>query len=490
MKTPSQPLPFMKIADHTLAAEMLASILGYNQFAIYSEDLEGVITSWGDGAENIFGYSAQEIIGKPAKLLLPANLHDEEAALNAQIHRGELVSNFLTKRLAKDGKLIDLSITIAPIFSVNGVVIGASSIARDVTSHLLSEHKLNFSEEIIDGANDAIIGKDLNGIILSWNKGAENIFGYSPEEAVGSSIQILMPPDRLNEENQILKLIGQGDTLEHFETVRKCKDGSLINISITTSAIKDSFGKIIGASQVARDVTSQRKLQRELLEQDRVSRALEIEKKEHQKYTHELAKLNEKLKMSLVQTIELARELGEMRDPYTSGHEKGVGDLAAAIANELGLEKEFQEGMRVAGYLHDIGKTIIPVEILVKPSALSPIEYELMKQHVEAGFRVLNKITFPWDIAREELEHHERLDGSGYPHGLKDGEISIGGRILAVADVINAMTNHRPYRPAIAVDAVLAELQRGAGVLYDKAVVDACVSLIKIKGYQIKDEPE
>ena len=483
---PSSPSELFEIANQLPKNQILEAILSDSENAMISEDLQGIITSWNKGAENVFGYTAEEVIGKSIEMLFPLDRQDEGMEIHKQILKGKQLTHFVTKRICKGGRSIDVSIAITPIFDAKSKVTGASNIARDITAHLMLNYKLQFAEAIIEKANDAIIGKDLNGTILSWNQGAERIFGYSATEVLGKSIQILMPADRLDEEKQILKLIGQGETLEHFETVRKCKDGTLINISITISAIRDALGKIVGASQIARDITLQRNLQRELLVQDRTNRALAIQKEEHEKQAAELAIFNEKLKVSLFQTVGLARELGEMRDPYTSGHEQGVGDLSAAIANELGLEQEFQDGIRVAGYLHDIGKAMVPIEILVKPAALTPNEYELVKEHVEAGYQVLKKITFPWDIARAELEHHERLDGSGYPRGLKDGDISIGGRILAVADVFDSMTNHRPYRPALGADSALAELQRGSSVLYDKAVVDACVSLIKVKGYQVK----
>ena len=196
---------------------------------------------------------------------------------------------------------------------------------------------------------------------------------------------------------------------------------------------------------------------------------------------------NNKIQLSLMDTIGIARDLVELRDPYTAGHEKHIGDLAKAVAEELGLDEKRQEGLMIAGYLHDIGKIVVPAEILCKPSKLSPEEYNLVKNHVQVGYELLKKVTFPWAIAEPVLEHHERLDGSGYPNHLKGDEISLEGRILGVCDVIDAMSSFRPYRPALGIEKALAEIEHGRGTLYDEIVVDACIKLFREKGYVIDE---
>lgn len=194
---------------------------------------------------------------------------------------------------------------------------------------------------------------------------------------------------------------------------------------------------------------------------------------------------HEKLQRSLMETIDIARQLVELRDPYTAGHEKHVGDLAKAIGEEMGLDTARQEGLMVAGYLHDLGKIIVPVEILCKPTKISPEEYSLVKNHVQAGYDLLKNVTFPWPIAHSVLEHHERLDGTGYPNGLKGDQISLEGRILAVADVMDAMSCNRPYRESPGIEKALVEIEIGRGKIYDERVVDACITLFRDKGYTI-----
>ncbi len=193
------------------------------------------------------------------------------------------------------------------------------------------------------------------------------------------------------------------------------------------------------------------------------------------------------LHSSLMETIELARQLSELRDFYTSGHEKRVGDLAKAIGVEMGFDADRQEGLMIAGYLHDIGKIIVPIEILSKPTKLSTEEYNLVKNHVQASYDLLKNVHFEWNIAQPVFEHHERLDGSGYPRNLKADEISIEGRILAVADVVETMSAHRPYRAKLGIKAALIEIKRGRGTLYDATVVDVCLKLFNEDGYKLKE---
>ena len=193
----------------------------------------------------------------------------------------------------------------------------------------------------------------------------------------------------------------------------------------------------------------------------------------------ELVVANAKLQTSLLETIELARQLVELWDPFTAGHEMHVGQLAKAIAAQMGFDADRQEGLMVAGYLHDIGKIIIPVEILSKPGKISTEEFSLIKNHVQAGYDLLKDVGFKWNIAEPIFEHHERLDGSGYPRKLKADQISIDGRILAVADVVESIFHYRPYRPEKGIDTGLNIIKQGRGTLYDAAVVDACVKLFE-----------
>jgi putative nucleotidyltransferase with HDIG domain len=168
-----------------------------------------------------------------------------------------------------------------------------------------------------------------------------------------------------------------------------------------------------------------------------------------------------------------------MRDPYTAGHQERVTQLACAIGQELGLSEDRLEGLRVAGILHDVGKVSVPAEILSKPTILTPTEFGLVKIHPESGYEILRAIHFPWPVADIVLQHHERMDGSGYPKGLRGDAILLEARILGVADVVEAIVSHRPYRPARPMAAAVEDVVRAAGTLYDKEVVTACKRLFE-----------
>jgi putative nucleotidyltransferase with HDIG domain len=175
----------------------------------------------------------------------------------------------------------------------------------------------------------------------------------------------------------------------------------------------------------------------------------------------------------------------EMRDPYTSGHQIRSADIARAIATEMGLSKEQINGIRLAGSIHDIGKLSVPAEILAKPTKLTDLEFSLIKEHSQVGYEMLKNVESPWPLAQIVYQHHERMNGSGYPRNLKGDEILIDARIMAVADVVESMASHRPYRPALGIDAALEEIEKNKGILYDPAVADACLRLFREKNYKI-----
>jgi len=174
----------------------------------------------------------------------------------------------------------------------------------------------------------------------------------------------------------------------------------------------------------------------------------------------------------------------EGRDPYTAGHQTRVADLAAAIATEMGLASEQVEGIKMAGVIHDLGKVQVPAEILSKPGKISELEYKIIQTHSQVGFDLLKNIEFPWPIAQMVLQHHEMIDGSGYPQGLKGEEILLEARILAVADMVEAMSSHRPYRPALGIEKALNQIKQDKGTLLDPKVVDACLKIFK-EGYKL-----
>jgi putative nucleotidyltransferase with HDIG domain len=204
---------------------------------------------------------------------------------------------------------------------------------------------------------------------------------------------------------------------------------------------------------------------------------------ERQRAEAEVQRSLEKIKKSLDGTVLAVANTVEMRDPYTAGHQRQVAQLAGVMAQEMGFSPERVEGMRVLGSLHDIGKIAIPAEILSKPGRLSPMEFTLIKDHPRVGYEIIKDIDFPFPLAEGILQHHERLDGSGYPQGISGPDIILEARILGVADVVEAMASHRPYRMALGIDQALEEISRNRGILYDPEVVDICLKLFTEKGF-------
>lgn len=211
---------------------------------------------------------------------------------------------------------------------------------------------------------------------------------------------------------------------------------------------------------------------------------------ERKRADEELRKSVEKLRQALWETIQAIALIIETKDPYTAGHQRRSTQLAEAIARELGLPEEQREGIRMAGFIHDLGKIAVPSEILSKPSPLNEIERAIIQNHVRAGYEILKTVEFPWPVAQVVLQHHERLDGSGYPSGLNGEGILLEARILAVADVVEAMASYRPYRPARGIEEAFREIAQGRDRLYDPQVVDACLKLFSEKGFSFEPKEE
>ena len=224
----------------------------------------------------------------------------------------------------------------------------------------------------------------------------------------------------------------------------------------------------------------------ELVKMRRRVAELETSETERKRTEEELKQRFQKLRRTMKGTIYAMALIVEIRDPYTAGHQRKVTSLGCAIAKEMSLSEDEIEGIRLTGAIHDVGRTYIPVEILSKPGRLTDIEFAMVRTHPKVGYDILKMVEFPWPIAQVVLQHHERMDGSGYPQGLSGKDIMLEARIIAVADVIEAMASKRPYRPAHSIDKALEEISQNKGVLYDSKVVDACLKLFTEKGFKFE----
>ncbi len=241
--------------------QRLASIVEFSDDAIVSKDLDGIIKTWNLGAERLFGYTAEEVIGKSITLLIPMDRRDEECDILSRLRRGERIDHYETVRRRKDGSLVEVSLTVSPLRNAEGRIIGAAKTARDITARRRAQLFERRLASIVESSGDSIVSEDLDGIIKTWNPGAERLFGYTAEEVIGQPITLLFPIDRHDEESDILSRVRRGERIDHYETVRRRKDGNLVEISLTVSPLKNAEGRIIGASKIARDITERRRAQ-------------------------------------------------------------------------------------------------------------------------------------------------------------------------------------------------------------------------------------
>ncbi len=280
--------------------------------------------------------------------------------------------------------------------------------------------------------------------------------------------------------------------MDGYEVLRRLKQTPLLRAVpvVFVSALSETPDKLRGFDIGAVDYVTKPFQREELLARVRTHVEL-FRLRNHledmvEERTRSLIESERKLRQNLLDTVSAVAAMLEMRDPYTAGHQRKVADISVAIGRELGLPEPQLEGLKLAAILHDVGKIKVPAEILNRPGKLAREEYELIKLHPATGYEILKAIDFPWPIAKTVLQHHERLDGSGYPNGLRDGEILLEARIVAVADVIDAMVSHRPYRPSQGVDAALCELETNSKKLYDPSVVESALKLFREHGYRVE----
>ena len=348
------------------------------------------------------------------------------------------------------------------------------SIGTDLTEQFKVENDLQKSlaqnKRILENLQDAYFQSTFDGEFLMLNPRAAKMFGYdSAEELLCVSAKAIYasPEDRLS---MIEKLLPSGQVTSHTCQL-KHKDGSLFWGSMHAQYLKNEAGEVVGAEGLIRDITERRKLENEIKEQHESIRAT-----------------NAVLKKRLEQSINAISKIGELRDAYTAGHQRRVQQLACAIGLHCGMTQEALTNLSYGALVHDIGKIYIASDILNKPGKITNLEYQILQTHVELSCSVVLEMGLPQEILTMVQQHHERLDGSGYPNKCKGDEIIFESRILAVADVVEAMTSHRPYRPALGIDAALAEIEAGKGAKYDATVVEICQKLFREEGFQFAAE--
>ena len=327
---------------------------------------------------------------------------------------------------------------------------------KETAEQLIQQEKL--LDKITASVQDALIMIESSGNIEFWNEAAEHIFGYTHEEAIGQNIHELIAPDQdqssITEGFKLFAKTGKGKVLDTpLELEAHHKNGNTIPVELLISSV--NINGAWHAVGVIRDATERKQM---------VTR----------------------LKQSLLGTIHAVSKMVEARDPYTAGHQERVAQLAEAIAHTMELDDDRIEGIKIASMVHDIGKIQVPSEILSMPRKLTELEYGMIKTHTQTGYDILKAIDFSWPVAEMVYQHHEKLDGSGYPRGLKYDEILLEAQIICVADVVEAMASHRPYRPGLGVTAAMDEISKNREIHYRSDVVDACINLFTEKGFEWK----
>ncbi|HPP05747.1 MAG TPA: PAS domain S-box protein [Syntrophorhabdaceae bacterium] len=318
------------------------------------------------------------------------------------------------------------------------------------------KEQLDFNNALTTHLGEGIIVFNRAGIITSTNPATENILGWNNFELFGIHVKNI-----ISETSKALAVLEAGKAIKSEEELFRKKDGGYIPVSYVAFPIILNE-KIKSVIITFLDISEKKAIENRLMEEYRKTK---------------------KVLGDLVNTLSYTAEI---RDPYTAGHQKRVANLARTIAKEMGLTPEQIENIRMAGTIHDLGKIAIPAEILSTPRKLAPVEFELIKEHPKNGYNILKNIDYLKTVAEIVYEHHERLDGSGYPRGLKGDEIMIEARILAVADVVEAMASHRPYRPALGIEAALSEIEKNAGILYDEEVVKVCLKIFREKSFSLE----
>jgi len=432
---------------------------------------EGTIMEANESALKTTGYSIEEIIGKniitfvASESIEPVIQKLSEGTTHDQL--------FLElKLIRKDKSIFSAEALGRPIRYKN---IDARVLAfRDITERRKTEEALRESEAkyriITENTADqiAILDMDMHFIYISPN--IMRLRGLTVDESMAQTLEQVLTPESMRlgltvfEEEVQLEASGEADPdRTRILEVEECKkDGSTIWVEVNFSFLRDNDGKPVQIIMVSRDITERKRAE------------------------EKLQNTLESLRKAIGATIQVMVSAIESRDPYTAGHQKRSSALARDIATEMGLPPEKIDGIRMAGSIHDIGKMSIPSEILSKPTNLSEFEFPLIKEHAQKGYDILKDVESPWPLAEIVYQHHERMDGSGYPRNLKGEEILMEARILAVADVVESMASHRPYRPAKGIKVALEEIENNSGTLYDETVVDACLRLFREKGYQLE----
>ncbi|MCX7995113.1 MAG: PAS domain S-box protein [candidate division WOR-3 bacterium] len=417
----------------------------------------------------LFKMPCEEIIGKDDTYFYEPQMAEEIRNEDKRVLNGEVLEIFAERIIGS--QKFKFHIIKVPLYDEKGNIWGLCGIARDITEHETTRENLIKSREqlklITDNITEVIFILDMD-LKFTFVSPSIRVLGYEISELLRNGIEKLLTPESYVEAMKMLKheLEIEGLPVKDLNRTRsavlqvKCKDGTMLWAETTFKFLRDQNLKPTGILGVARDVT------------------------ETFKANQELKKSYEQLDRILHGTVTALASAVEKRDPYTAGHQRRVSELVCAIAEEMGLPADMINYLRIAALLHDVGKIYVPAEILAKPTTLTPAEFEIIKTHSQVGFEILKPVDFPWPIPEIVLQHHEKNDGSGYPDGLTSDKIMLEAKILCVADIVEAMMSHRPYRAALGLDQALGDISKDKGIKFDEKIVDICIKLFREKGFK------
>jgi PAS domain S-box-containing protein len=440
---------------------------------LYLYDDTGHLIQWNKQNEEVTGYSSEELRSMHVLDWFGGLEPDTSNIINSiadVMKNGYAMTE--ARIFTKSGHAIPMILTgVKLAIACTDYLLG---IGIDITERKKAEEELKESENkyrlLADNVDDVIFVLDMN-LHYTYVSPSVKIFGgYEPAELLNLQASETMTPSSWELAMRTLSEVMELEKSGHREInkpqmlqleMRK-KYGGTVWTEMKASFVRDENQRPVSIIGVARDITERKRAEAKLQQ------------------------TLESLRKAVGATIRVMVSAVEMRDPYTAGHQLRVADLARTIAMEMGFSLEKIEGIRMAGSIHDIGKLSIPAEILVKPTKLTNIEFSLIKEHSKSGYKMLKDVESPWPLAEIVYQHHERMNGTGYPRNLKGEDILIEARIMAVADVVEAMASHRPYRPSLGIEAALEEIEKNKGNLYDDTVADTCLRLFREKGYQLK----
>lgn len=408
------------------------------------------------------GYSEKEIVGKNwFDTFIPSDRRDEVRTTFQRIIRGDIepVEYFENPIITRSGEPRFISWHNTVLRNEEGEITGTLSSGEDITRRREAEEHYR---ELFEHAEEGIFQTTFEGKLIHVNPAYARIMGYdSPEDLMNSVKNITELYPNPEKRRIMIERIKKYGSVKGYELQLKRRDGQKIWISSTARMVRDSKGVYLEG--MVEDITKRKQAEKDL------------------------RNTMQRLRGAMEGAIHAVAMTVEAKDPYTAGHQQHVAELSREIARRMGLPKGEVEGIYLAGMIHDLGKISVPTEFLAKPGKLTDFEYSLIKTHAEAGYRILKDIDFPWPVAEIIHQHHERLDGSGYPRGLKADGILRQTKIISVADVVEAMTFHRPYRPGFGLKLAMDEIKKGRERHYDSEVVKTCVAIFD-KGEFVWDE--